>query len=179
MVHTFAYPARIEPDESGSLIVSFPDVPEALTFGDTPEQSMAEAADALGVALYGIVADGRDLPPASPVTGGLVKIVPSATMAAKIALNLAMREADTSTAEFARRMKIDRKEARRILGPKDATKLPRLEQALALYGQKMEVSFRAIPKPKAMHAVAMQQAGKRGDRRSLGRSAARRGVPRS
>jgi antitoxin HicB len=50
------YPATIEQDEDGQFIVSFRDVPEALTSGETLEEALAEAVDCLVVALDGYVA---------------------------------------------------------------------------------------------------------------------------
>ena len=45
---TFAYPAILERgDEPGIVVATFPDVPEAITEGDGPEDVRQMAADAL------------------------------------------------------------------------------------------------------------------------------------
>lgn len=142
MARTFAYSARIQPDEAGRLLVTFPDLPEALTDGATQEEALAEAADALGTALAGRIADGAEIPAPSATKRGTVRVAPNATIAAKVALYLAMREEDISVAELARRMGVDHKEARRIVSPREATKLPRLEEALAAVGQEVELVVR-------------------------------------
>lgn len=49
----FRYPARLQPDSSGQLIVSFRDLPECLTSG----ADEAEARDALEEAVAGRIAD--------------------------------------------------------------------------------------------------------------------------
>ena len=41
----YGFPARLEPDEEGRLVVHFPDLPEALTDGANEAQALAEAAD--------------------------------------------------------------------------------------------------------------------------------------
>ena len=55
----YVYPATIEADEDGQLIVGLRDVPEALTSGETLEEALAEAADCLVVALDGYLDERR------------------------------------------------------------------------------------------------------------------------
>ena len=61
-----AYPVSLQlmPD---TVLVSFPDIPEALTEGNTEHEALAEAADCLIAALGGYVNDGRRIP--KPSTG--------------------------------------------------------------------------------------------------------------
>ena len=49
----YAYPCRPTPDEGGRLVVTFPNVPEAITDGKDRSQALAMAEDALGTALAG------------------------------------------------------------------------------------------------------------------------------
>ena len=49
----FTYPARLRPDPTGELIVSFRDLPECLTSGADEAEALAEAADALEEAIAG------------------------------------------------------------------------------------------------------------------------------
>ena len=60
-----------------------------------------------------------------------------APMAAKAALYLAMREAKISNVELARRLGCDEKEVRRMLNPRHATKLPRIQAALEILGKRL------------------------------------------
>jgi antitoxin HicB len=57
----------------------------------------------------------------------------------KAAVYLAIKEQGLSKSDLARRMDLDEKEARRILGPKHATKVPTLERALHTLGKRVEV----------------------------------------
>ena len=41
----YSYPARLEPDGEGRLVVHFPDLPEALTDGADEAEALTEAAD--------------------------------------------------------------------------------------------------------------------------------------
>ncbi|MCC2665482.1 MAG: type toxin-antitoxin system HicB family antitoxin [Geminicoccaceae bacterium] len=42
-----AYPVVLEPDDNGTLLVTFPDVPEAVTFGEDEGDALKRAVDAL------------------------------------------------------------------------------------------------------------------------------------
>jgi antitoxin HicB len=47
----FAYPIDLIPQADGNFLVSFPDIPEALTDGATKNEALSEAADCLIAAL--------------------------------------------------------------------------------------------------------------------------------
>ena len=87
----FAYPVRLRTDEGGAVLVSFPDVPEALTEGATEQEALAEAEDCLIAALGGYIKGRRDIPRPSADKGRPLVVLP-ALIAAKIALYCAMRE---------------------------------------------------------------------------------------
>jgi antitoxin HicB len=63
-----------------------------------------------------------------------------APVAAKAALYLAMREAGISKVQLARKLGCDEKEVRRMLDPKHPTKLPRIKEALDVFGKRLIVS---------------------------------------
>jgi len=68
----YVYPAAVEQDEDGQFIVSFRDVPEALTSGETLDEALAEAVDCLVVALEGYVDDRspQSIPRPSQIRSG-------------------------------------------------------------------------------------------------------------
>ena len=84
-----AYPVRLErhPD---TVIVTFPDIPEALTEGATEDEALAEAKDCLVAALGGYVQDGRPIPVPSQDAGAAYVALP-ALVALKVALYEAIR----------------------------------------------------------------------------------------
>ncbi len=136
----FAYPARFAPDKKdGGFVVTFRDIPEAITQGDTVEECREEAAGALQAALEGRIMSDVDIPKASkPKRGEYLIAVPVQT-ALKAALYLEMKEAGITRVELARRLHIDEKEARRMLDPHHPTKADRLERALAVLGRHAEL----------------------------------------
>ena len=140
-MRTFVYPAKFEQgDKSGVLVITFRDVPEAITQGNGERDALWQAADCLEEAIAGRIAHGREIPKASRPARRERLIPVPAPMAAKAALYLAMREAAIANVELARRLGCDEKEVRRMLDPKHPTKLPRIKEALDVLGKRLVVA---------------------------------------
>lgn len=136
----FLYPARFSPDKKdGGYVVTFRDIPEAITQGETADECLEEAAGALQAALEGRIMSELDIPKASKPKRGEHPIAVPVQTALKAALYLEMRKAGITRVELARRLRIDEKEARRMLDPHHPTKADRLERALAVLGRHAEL----------------------------------------
>ena len=143
---TFSYPAVFEPgDGEGVLVVTFPDVPEAITEGHGLDDARNMAADALGVALLAYVRSGRGLPRARRPGKGSELVAVEPAVAAKLAVLIAFREAGLSRGELARRLGKDEREIRRILDPMHPTKIGALDAALRALGRRLVVSVETLP----------------------------------
>jgi antitoxin HicB len=140
----FVYPALLTADEKyGGFVVTFRDLPEAITQGDSLEQALNEAADCLEESIAVHIADKLEIPqPSQPKNGEYLVAVPAQT-ALKAALYLAMREKGMSKVELASILNIHEKEVRRILDPHHATKLSTMERTLAVLGQRVELQISA------------------------------------
>jgi antitoxin HicB len=141
----FVYAALFEPgDRRGTIVVSFPDVPEAITQGKNVADAHEQAAEALGLAL--LTYPERGLPLPKPKTKGkqfrMVAVPPSD--AAKLALIDAFARAKITRTEFAKRIGRDEREARRLLDPKHPSKLSSLSTALAVFGKRLVVGVEEI-----------------------------------
>jgi antitoxin HicB len=139
-MRTFVYRARFEPGDGRAVVVSFPDVPEAITEGRDEAEAYAQAEEALGLALLTYPARGLPLPKPRARAAGLISITVEPSVAAKLALLEAIREKGISQRAFARLIGKDEKEARRILDPKHATKLATLSVALRKLGQRLVIA---------------------------------------
>jgi antitoxin HicB len=71
MAREFAYPVTLTPDDTG-FVVTFRDIPEAITQGETEIEALLEAADALEEAIAGRIRRGDPIPESSPVMERLV-----------------------------------------------------------------------------------------------------------
>jgi antitoxin HicB len=141
---SFIYKAQFEPGEKRGIVVSFPDVPEAITQGRDVADACAQAEEALGLALLTYPARGLPLPRPRARGTNLVDIAVEPEIAAKLALLDAFREQGMSQRAFARLIGKDEREARRILDPKHATKLSTLTAALRKLGQRLVIGVRRV-----------------------------------
>lgn len=135
----YAYPYEMEPQPEGGWTVTFPNVPEAITQGDTEEEVAAMAEDALVTALSIYVEDGQPLPRPSASDGRHVAEVP-ALIAAKLALHEAMLEAGVSNVVLARRLGLEEKAVRRLRDPLHRSHIGSVEAALRLLGRRLEIT---------------------------------------
>jgi antitoxin HicB len=132
------YPLTVEPDDNGTLLVSFVDIPEAHTFTDDEDQITARATDCALTALEGYMKDRRPIPtPSREHTGRAVVLPPLAV--AKIALYEAMRNAGVRKAELARRLGWHMPQVDRLLSLRHGSRLEPLEAALTVLDHHLEV----------------------------------------
>jgi len=139
----FEYRALFEPGDEDGIVVSFPDVPEAITQGDDRADAYAQAREALGLALLTYPRRGLPLPLPKARGRDLVAIPVEPEIAAKLAVLERFRAAGISKTELARLLGKDEKEVRRILDPMHATKLPALAAALEAMGQRLVIGVEA------------------------------------
>jgi antitoxin HicB len=64
-----AYPADLTEEPEGEFTVTFPDVPEAITYGRDRERTLSEAEAALASALSFYTEEGQGFPRRSPAAG--------------------------------------------------------------------------------------------------------------
>ena len=136
----YAYPALFQPEPSGGYLVTFPDIPEAITQGDDLADAKASATEVLGLALRSYLAMDRPLPRPSAAREDHVAVPVDATDALKLAVIEAFARTGMSKSEFARRLGKGETEARRILDPDHPSKLAALQAALRLLGKRVVVS---------------------------------------
>lgn len=143
-MRTFTYRAHMEPgDDPEIVVVTFPDVPEAITEGAGEDDARAQAEDALGTALLSYPMRGLPLP--EPTAGPGPVITPAPDVAAKLAVLEAFAASGLTRTALARQLGVNEKEVRRILDPMHATKLPTLVRALAALGRRLVVGVEDMP----------------------------------
>lgn len=135
----FKYPARLIPDGTG-FAVKFRDIPEAITCGDTRDEAIDMAKDALVTAMDFYFEDKRPVPaPSAPKRGDvLIELPPS--IAAKVLLLNAMLAKQVTPAELARRLNTRRQEINRVIDLGHSTKIDTIAAALSALGMHLEIS---------------------------------------
>jgi antitoxin HicB len=141
MHKTYGFGVSLRTDLHGGVLATFSDVPEAITYGDDREDAIRSAQEALAVALFGYLKEGRPIPVSKRKSG--LFVAPQTTDVLKIAVVEAWMGSGLSKSEFARMLGINEKEARRILDPDAATKADRLEAALSVLGRKVHIAVEA------------------------------------
>jgi antitoxin HicB len=137
-----SYVANVQKD-GGAFLVTFPDVPEAVTGGATLEEALTNAHEALELALLTYAADGTPMPAGSrkAVGGSRYTIPVAAAVAAKIAFVLAFRESAMTRTALAAKLGKAETEVRRMLDPYHQTKLPSIEAGLRALGKRLIISI--------------------------------------
>jgi antitoxin HicB len=134
-----AYPAALTPDPDGGFTVKFRDVPEVITEGDSLEQAVLSAEDALESALAMYIAAKEPLPRPSEPEAGEAMVPLSALRMAKTALNDAMCDQGVGRAELARRLRWHLPQVARLLDLRHAPRVEHVEAALAALGLRLIV----------------------------------------
>lgn len=135
------FPAKIEPDGDG-FMVSFPDIPEALTSGDTYDEAVSMAHDALLTAMDFYFEDRRAVPEPSKAAKGQVLISLPASVSAKVLLLNEMVRQNVRPIDLAARMGTTKQEVNRLTDLKHATKIDTVAKALQTLGLDLELAVR-------------------------------------
>lgn len=142
MAQGLAYPVSLDTQDDGSVLVSFPDIPEALTEGATEQEALAEAEDCLIAALGGYIRARRDIPlPSQP--RGRASVALPALAAAKTALYSAMRVRGIENTALAERLGMSESAVRRLIDLDHRSHIGQVEAGLRALGQRLVVETRA------------------------------------
>ena len=134
----FDYPVTLTPD-GDTVLVSFVDVPEAITFGSDAAEALLQAIDALETALSFYVDARKPLPVASKPKRGQRTVRPSALEGAKLGVYQAMTEQGIKKAELARRLGWHTPQVDRLFDLRHASRLDQIEAAAHALGRRLEV----------------------------------------
>jgi antitoxin HicB len=135
-----AYPVDLQPDTNGTLLVTFPEFVEAVTYGDDESDALLRAEGALETVLAARIDDREDIPLPSPPAGRPCVVLPALT-AAKVLLYRAMREAGVRKADLARRLGWHGPQIDRLLDLNHASRLDQIEAALAVLGKRLKIDL--------------------------------------
>src|SRR3989338_1720129 len=136
----FMYPVTLTPDKSdGGFVVTFADIPEAITQGDTEAEALFAAKEALESALDFYFEDKRAVPAPSKARRGQHVIELPASLSAKVLLLNEMIAQNVRPAELARRLHTTPQEVNRLTNVRHTTRIDDIAAALRALGKHLEL----------------------------------------
>jgi antitoxin HicB len=138
-----AYRVLLENDDNDTLLVTCPDIPGVVTYGETREAALHHAVDAIETMLASLISRGAPVP--RPKRGrrlrnSLVKLPNLA--AAKLELYWALKDAGITRAELRRRLNWKRESVDRLFRLDHASRLDQLEAAFRALGKSVDVRIK-------------------------------------
>ncbi|MBL0174899.1 MAG: type II toxin-antitoxin system HicB family antitoxin [Ignavibacteria bacterium] len=134
----FDFPVKLTKQPEGGFVVTFPDVPEAITQGESIDDALLHAVDALETGLSFYIDARKPLPVASPPRGRRT-VRPSALECAKLGLYREMMAQGIRKSELARRLGWHAPQVDRLFDLKHASRFDQIEAAVHAIGKVMDV----------------------------------------
>ena len=136
----YAYPVTLTPDEiDGGFVVTFKDIPEAVTQGENEADALQNAREALEVALDFYFDDKQSVPLPSKPKRGQKAVVLSASMTAKVILLNEMIAQNVRPVELARRLGTTPQEVNRLTNVRHTSRIDGIAAALGALGKQLEI----------------------------------------
>lgn len=133
------YPATFTKDEDG-FVVTFRDIPEAITQGDTHDEAIEMAEDVLLAAMDFYFEDNRQVPSPSKPKKDEVLINLPISAATKVMLLNTLLEKRVTQAELAKLMGIRPQQVTRIVNLEHTTKIDTVEKAFRALGRELDIA---------------------------------------
>jgi antitoxin HicB len=132
------YPINIKQDGK-FLLVTFPDIPEAITQGRDRGDALKSAKAALETALDFYFEGSRAVPEPSRIKRGGAFVELPASLAAKVILLNEMIKQDVRPAELARRLRTTPQEVNRLTNLHHTSKIDGIAGAIKALGKTLEL----------------------------------------
>lgn len=133
-------PAVTLTPDGDTVLVTFADVPEAITFGADEDEALLQAVDALETGLSFYIEARRPLPVASAPQPVQRTVRPSALECAKLGVYRAMTEQGVKKSELARRLGWHLPQVDRLLDLGHALRFDQIEAAARSLGREVRIS---------------------------------------
>jgi antitoxin HicB len=133
-----SYRVKLENDE-GTVLVTSPDFPELITYGETREEALVHAIGAFREAIAGRIHYKETIPQPSKVRTSDDFITLPLQTEMKIRMYESMLQSGIKKSQLARKMKLHRQEIERLLDFEHATSLNKIESAFAAMGKRLHI----------------------------------------
>lgn len=139
------YPVVLEPDDNGTVLVTFPDFPEAQTFGQDEDDALARSSDALATIVDGYIRARRALPLSSHISGPAAELSP--LMSTKVELYNAMQRLGVTKSVLGRRLNWHPPQVDRLLNLSHSSQVDQLDAAAKALGGTLTIRIDGLPQP--------------------------------
>lgn len=136
----FDYPVTLKQD-GDTVLVTFVDVPEAITFGADEQEALLQAIDALETGLSFYVESRQALPEPSKPKRGQKTVCPSVLEGAKLGVYKAMMDQGIRKADLARRLGWHMPQVDRLFDLRHASKFEQIQTAASALGKRLVLSM--------------------------------------
>ena len=133
------FPVVLTAEAAGGFVATFPDIPEAITQGETVEEALGMAQEALETALEFYFEDKRMVPVPSVPECGQHAIELASGLSAKVLLLNEMLRQNIRPAELARRLHTTPQTVNRLTNLRHATRIDGIDAALRALGRSLEL----------------------------------------
>ncbi len=133
-----SYRVKLEDDE-GTVLVTSPDFPELVTFGEDREDALSYAEGAFSEAIAARMANREPIPTPSKGKASELRVLLPLQVELKVRLYQSMDDLGVRKADLARKMDLHRQEIDRLLDLNHATNVAKIEKAFAVLGKTLDI----------------------------------------
>jgi antitoxin HicB len=150
------YPVALEPDDNGTVMVTFPDFPEAQTFGEDEADALVRASDALATIVDGYIRARRPLPTPSQSSGHAAELSP--LMSTKVELYNAMQTLGVTKSVLGRRLNWHPPQVDRLLNLTHSSQVDQLDAAAKALGGTLTMHVEGLPqRPRVVYGARRRE----------------------
>jgi antitoxin HicB len=133
------YCVKLTPDDNDTFLVTSPDFPDVITFGETREDALHYAVGAFREVIAARIHYKEPIPAPSKIRAKDDFITLPLQTEMKIRLYQSLNESGTKKADLARKLNLHRQEIDRLLDFKQSTSIGKLEAAFAALGKTLNI----------------------------------------
>jgi antitoxin HicB len=139
------YRVKLTPDDNDTFLVTSPDFPDVITFGETREEALHYAVGAFREVIAARIHYKEPIPEPSKIRVKDDFITLPLQTEMKIRLYQSLNESGIKKADLARKLNLHRQEIDRLLDSKQSTSIGKLEAAFAALGKTLTMQVTDTP----------------------------------
>ena len=133
------YRVKLTLDDNDTFLVTSPDFPDVITFGDTREEALQYAVGAFREMIAGRIHYKEPIPEPSKIRAKDDFITLPLQTEIKVRLYQSLNESGIKKSDLARKLGLHRQEIDRLLDFKQSTSIGKLESAFAALGKQLKI----------------------------------------